>query len=245
MTVGKNEQFRVLLLDDDAVITMVVTKAFRSSMPEAIVLVARTIAEAQMLISEYTFHFFILDVNLPDGTGLDFLCDLRTTCAEAMAVVITSTALPHHRDQVAGLGVLLFREKPVDPKEIIELACQHWSQLSNPGTGHQTEHFAASLSQLSPMDIIQLKCLTHVTQVLEFRAGKDVGRVYFDKGAIFHAETNTAIAEEALAQILGWRGGKVAEVIQDFESPQTIWTEWQALLLQVAQNIDEKPAQMP
>jgi len=245
MTVGKPEQFCVLLLDDDAVITMVLTKAFRTSMPEALVLTARTVAEAQMLISEYNFHFFVLDVNLPDGTGLDFLCDLRTTSLDALAVVITATPLPQHREQMAGLGVLLFREKPVDTKEITKLACQHRDQIFKKPADHQTEHFAASLSRLSPLDIIQLKCLTQVTQVLEFQAGNHVGRIHFNKGSIFHAETDTAIAEEALGQILSWRGGKVAEVTQDFESPQTIYTEWQALLLQVAQNLDERPAQMP
>lgn len=239
---GKAEQFCVLMLDDDAVITAVISKAFRTGMPEALVLTARTIAEAQMLISEYCVHFFILDVHLPDGTGIDFLCDLRTTCAESRVVVITATPLPQHQEQMAGLGVLLFREKPVDVKEIVRLACQHRDQLFKVNSDHQTEHFAASLSRLSPLDIIQLKCLTNVSQVLEFTTGQNSGRIYFDKGAIFHAETKTAQGEDALAQILSWRGGKVVEVTNAPEPPRTIWTHWQALLLQIAQHIDEKAA---
>lgn len=245
MTAGNDEQFCVLMLDDDAVITAVITKAFRAGMPDALVLTARTVAEAQTLISEYAFQFFILDVNLPDGTGIDFLCDLRTTCAEARVVVITATPLPQHPEQMAGLGVLLFREKPVDAKEIVRLACQHRDQISTPDTDPQPEHFAASLSRLSPLDIIQLKCLTSVTQALEFTAGPHSGRIHFDKGAIIHAETSSALGEDALAQILGWRGGKVVEVTAAPEPPRTIWTHWQALLLQLAQHLDEKAAQTP
>lgn len=245
MSRGNAEQFCVLMLDDDAVITAVVTKAFRSGMPDAVVLTARTVAEAQILISEYACHFFILDVNLPDGTGIDFLCDLRTTCADARVVMITATPLPQHSDQMASLGVLLFREKPVDTREIVKLACQHRDQLFNQNRDQQPEHFAASLSCLSSLDIIQLKCLTNVTQALEFTAGQHSGRIHFDKGAIVHAETSSALGEEALAQILSWRGGKVVEVSDAPEPPRTIWSNWQALLLQMAQQLDEKAAHAP
>ena len=67
--VSKTEKFCVLVLDDDICLTTIVMKAIRMDLPEAEVLTARTVAEARLLLSEFKIQFFILDVNLPDGTG--------------------------------------------------------------------------------------------------------------------------------------------------------------------------------
>jgi CheY-like chemotaxis protein len=238
--VTKTEKFCVLVLDDDICLTTVVTKALRSGVPDIEVLVARSVAEAQLLLSEFKIHFFILDINLPDGTGMDFLCDVRTTSPDARVVMVTATPLPHYEQQSKELGVLLFRQKPVDTKEIVQLVRMHSERMGH-GTSVQNADgsFAVSLTCLSALDIIQLKCLASATLVLQVASPSGIGRIFFENGEIVHAETPESRGEGAFEQILRWKGGRIKEMAPAHKPPRTINTGWQGLLLNVAQRIDE------
>jgi DNA-binding response OmpR family regulator len=240
--VKKTEKFRVLILDDDVGLTTVVVNALRAALPDAQVFTANRVAEAQQLIADHEIHFFILDVHLPDGNGIDFLCDLRMTCPEARVVVITAIPLPRYQEQANELGVLLFREKPFNLREVIELVKQHANILTEPAPASSDTKFHVSLSHLSALDIIQLKCLTGATQALEFSSARNgLGRIYFQKGQIVHAETATTTGEAAFEEILRWRGGRIVELPEVQPPDHTISGSWQALLLNIAQRIDENP----
>lgn len=235
----KPERFCALVLDDDVCVMTVVTKALRTALPEASILSARSVSEAQMLAAEYKFDFLLLDIHLPDGTGIDLLCDLQTTNPTAKCVIMTAAPLPEYREQANNLGVLRFLEKPVDPKAICALAKEHRDSLLSESAQSKATQFAATLSSLSSMDIIQLKCLGRATQALEFIAPQGSGRIYFYRGEIVHAETQNAQGETAFQQIVGWRGGRVVELPDAKESARTISANWQSLLLCAAQAVDE------
>jgi response regulator RpfG family c-di-GMP phosphodiesterase len=235
----KPERFCILILDDDICIVTVLSKALRAAIPDGLILTARSIAEAQMLVAEYRIHLFLLDVHLPDGTGIDLLCDIQTTNPAAQCVIMTAAPLPEYREQAASLGVLRFMEKPVDVKTICTLAKEHLDSLLSESANVKSNQFAATLSSLSSMDIIQLKCLARATQSLEFVAPQGSGRVYFYNGEIVHAETQNATGETAFQQIVGWRGGRVVEIMDAPEPARTIAAHWQSLLLAAAQAIDE------
>ncbi len=232
-----------MVLDDDICLTTMLAKALRNGLANAEVLIARSVAEAQLLIAEYKIHFFILDVNLPDGTGIDFLCDVRTFNPEAKVMMITATPLPEYEQRSHELGVLLFRRKPVDTKEIVKLARSHYESLGH-GTvlQHADGQFAVSLTCLSALDIIQLKCLSNATIVLQVASPAGLGRIYFDNGQIVHAETLDITGETAFEQILRWKSGRIKEMPVLRKPPHTITTGWQGLLLNVAQRLDESAA---
>ena len=236
----KSEKFCVLVLDDDICLTTIVTKALRNGLPNAEVLTARSVAEAQLLLSEYKIHFFILDINLPDGNGIDFLCDVRTLFPEARVMMITASPLPPYEQQTRELGVLLFRQKPVDTKEIVQLVRSHSDKMGHDTSVHNADgSFAVSLTCLSALDIIQLKCLSSATLVLQIASPSGIGRIYFENGEIVHAETPDSRGEMAFEHILRWKGGRIKELTPAYKPPRTIHTGWQGLLLNVAQKIDE------
>jgi CheY-like chemotaxis protein len=238
--VTKTEKFCVLVLDDDICLTTIVTKALRHGLPNADVLTARSVAEAQFFLSEYKIHFFILDVNLPDGDGIDFLCDVRTLFPDARVMMVTSAALPQHEAQTRELGVLLYRQKPVDTREIVQLVRAHYESIDHGTSMHNADgSFAVSLTCLSALDIIQLKCLASATLVLQVVSPHGIGRIYFENGEIIHAEAPGGHGEYAFEQILRWKGGRIKELPAAANPLHTINTGWQGLLLNVAQRIDE------
>jgi ActR/RegA family two-component response regulator len=244
--VTKTEKFCVLVLDDDICLTTIVTKALRTGVPGAEVLVARSVAEAQLLLSEFKIHFFILDINLPDGTGIDFLADVRTLFPEARVMMITGTLVPEYQRKSQELGVLSFRRKPLDTKEVVQIVRSYYETMGHGTSVQQADgSFAVSLTCLSALDIIQLKCLANATLVLQVASPQGIGRIYFENGAIIHAETPDSRGEGAFEEILRWKGGRIKEMAAAYKPPRTINTGWQGLLLNVAQKLDEAAAGSP
>jgi len=240
MQVTETEKFCVLVLDDDICLTTIVMKAVRKGLPEAEVLTARSVAEAQLLLSEFKIHFFILDVNLPDGTSINFLSDIRAKSPDARVMMITASPVADYEKATRNLGVLLFRQKPVDTKEIVKLARAQYETLGHATTPqHTEERFAVSLTCLSAIDIIQLKCVSNATLILQVASPCGIGRIYFENGQIVHAETLNSGGEAAFEEILRWKGGRIKEMTAAFKTPHTISTDWQGLLLNICQRIDE------
>jgi hypothetical protein len=136
--------------------------------------------------------------------------------------------------------VLKFMEKPVNLTVIASMAQSLYERFRNP-TGRGDTSFFASLSRLSPLDIIQLKCLNKATQAVDFVSKlHGSGRVYFRDGEIIHAQTEVAAGENALREIVSWRGGRVVEVSDSGQPARSINASWQSLLLEAAHAMDEK-----
>lgn len=88
----------ILLLEDDIALGNGIRLALQSE--NIRIELCRTLAEAQKLISERAFTLLVLDVNLPDGSGLDLLAQIRQT---RQTPVILLTANDMEMDIVNGL----------------------------------------------------------------------------------------------------------------------------------------------
>ncbi len=87
---------KLLIVEDDGALG----RGIRLALPGPESTLARTLAEARAAWAREAFDLLILDVNLPDGSGLDFLRELRQTSA---VPVILLTANDLETDIVAGL----------------------------------------------------------------------------------------------------------------------------------------------
>ncbi len=149
----------IMVVEDDLITSIAVCKALRLGIPDALVLTARSLAEARLLLREYGIHFFILDINLPDGSGIDFIFDVTVANPDATIILMTNTPLPEYREQAEAFGILHFLSKPVEYAALVSLI-QSARALPATHSEQETSLFAASLSRLTVLDIIQLKCLS-------------------------------------------------------------------------------------
>lgn len=233
------KKFCTLILEDEAVTSVLLSKALHLELPDDLVLTARSIAEGRLLLEEYPIDFFCLDVNLPDGSGIDFIYDVMVKNPDASVIVMTAEPLPEYRAQATAYEVLRFMEKPIDFKAVATLVRECRDARAAQARGN-TGFFSASLSRLTVLDIVQLKCLNHATQVIDLIAPQvGQGRIHFQNGEIIHAETAAATGEAAVAEIVGWRGGRVREVTGAPPVERSIFANWQSLLLSAAQAADE------
>ena len=236
------KDFAVLVVEDDLVTLLTLSKAIRKGIPGVLLLTAHSLAEARLTLQEYTVHFLVLDINLPDGSGIDFIFDVTVNNPQASIVLMTSTPLPEYRDQAAAFGVMNFLPKPVDHASLVTMIRE--SRKSPVGSSdEESSQFDISLSRLTALDILQLKCLNNTTQAILFKSGKHgPGRVYFQKGQIIHAETEKAKGMAALTEILSWKSGHAEEIVEHSAAEHTISSVWQTTLLIAAQAADEGAA---
>lgn len=236
---SSKEDGRVLVLEPDTHLASEILRALREAAPGAQVDVTRSLEEAQRLVLGIRPNLFVLDVDATYDLGQEFLYDLRTSHPDARAIILTAIHLAAHREQAAGLGAIHFLEKPFPYSDFVDLA----QALVRPASGAEEEKFQGTLSDLHIADIIQLKCMSGSTSVLEFTGPRgEKARVFFENGQVRHA---TAPGKEGMAafnEIVSWKGGKISEVLRTGTSPRTINLDWQVLLMEAVRSYDEAGA---
>lgn len=88
---------QILLLEDDAALSHGIALALKAS---GRIVPCATLAEARQALDTQRFDLLLLDVNLPDGSGLDLCREVRRTSA---VPILFLTARDAEYDEVAGL----------------------------------------------------------------------------------------------------------------------------------------------
>ncbi len=228
-------QRRVLVLAPDEHLATAIVNALREAAPGATVDLAHSLEEAQQLVVHQRPNLFVLDVDATYDLGQEFLYDLRTSHPNARAIVLTAVHLAAHREQAAGLGAIHFLEKPFPHGDFVTLV----EALLLPGAD-EDQRFQGKLSDLHIADIVQLKCMSGATSVLEFTGPKgEKARIFFDHGQVRHAIAPGKEGVDAFNEIVNWKGGMISEVAGAGQSPRTIDLDWQVLLMEAVRKIDE------
>ena len=226
----------ILLLEDTRTVQNYIRDVLRSLECPYQLLVAKRVEEAMNIADQSEIDLFIVDIGLPDGDGIDFLCAMSAVHPSARALIITSTPSESYRDRARALGVLNFLPKPLQRKALLDAV----TRLLPPAVTEvieqqESEGFEATIGGLSPADIIQLKCLRRATGAIEFSNEDRFGLVWFDDGEIIHAESECIGAHrtglEAFSAIVSWRAGNVREVPRTDKIERTIHKSWQSLLM--------------
>lgn len=107
---------QILLIEDDSALGRGVAVALTE--PGRIVALARDLQQARQRWEQQSFDLVVLDLNLPDGNGLDFLRWLRQR-SEVPVLILTANDL--ESDEVAGLtlGADDYVTKPFNPVEVL------------------------------------------------------------------------------------------------------------------------------
>ncbi|MEO6872669.1 MAG: response regulator [Chthoniobacterales bacterium] len=237
-----SRSFQVLILEPDDKLSAEIVSSIEEATPGASTALARSVGEAQHLVIAQKPELFVLDVDASYDAAQEFIYDLRTSHPSARAIILTATHFTAHRDPVAGLGAMHFLEKPFPRADFITLV---EALLASSGKS-EGERFQGTLSDLHIADIIQLKCISGATSMLEFTGPRgEKARVYFDNGQVRHATSPGKEGRDAFNQIVDWKGGVISEVPVPEGTPRTITSDWQVLLMEAVRNIDETRSDEP
>lgn len=89
----------ILLLEDDAALGQGIRMALAG--PETAVTLCTALADGQRALAEQTFRLLLLDINLPDGSGLELLRQSKAATPGTPVILLTANDL--ETDEVAGL----------------------------------------------------------------------------------------------------------------------------------------------
>ncbi len=227
---------QVLILEPDEKIAAEIVSALDEAAPGTAATVARSLGDAQQLAVAQKPALFVLDVDATYDLAQEFIYDLRTSHPDARAIIRRAFHFTAEREQVAGLGAIHFLEKPFPRADFMALA----EALLVPPDDAEGERFQGTLSDLHIADIIQLKCISGATSMLEFTGPRgEKARVYFEHGQVRHATTPGREGMAAFNEIVDWKGGMISEVPVPPGTPHTIELDWQVLLMEAVRSIDE------
>lgn len=109
---------RLLLLEDDPAIAR--TVAYALERDGLLVTHSLLVHDARQQMASHRFDLLVLDVGLPDGSGLDLLRDVRNAARTASLPVLMLSAHGEEIDRVLGLelGADDYLTKPFSPREL-------------------------------------------------------------------------------------------------------------------------------
>jgi len=225
---------KILLLDDDPDV-LVVYKELLSQLPShPEIHTANTGARALALLEAEPFRLLICDLKMPKMDGLQVLSIVRRRFQELRTVVMTGVADEEFRSRAYALGVDLFWLKP-DTQQNMQMFLECLESL----LGQDSASGFRGVQSKSLMDIIQMECLSLSSTVLRITRGSLVGKIWIVGGELIHAEAEGAVGEAAFRRILEWRSGTFENLPAELEHERTIDKPVNALLLEMAQAMDE------
>jgi len=113
---------RILVIDDDRSVRHLITKAFEDTDVE--VLPAATAEEGMRLLSDSQFDAVLLDIMLPETSGLDVFEKIRSTDGKLPVIFITSLSSSDTAIKAMTLGAFDYLLKPLDLTRIRDLVRQ-------------------------------------------------------------------------------------------------------------------------
>lgn len=145
---------KLLILEDDPVVCAALETAITPTWPFDIQLVPTCSDAIFQLSGPHYIPFFLADLNLPDGDGMNVLkvAFERGLLAFTQSAIMTACASPDHVRRARAIGVQQFLVKPVQPALIqAELANRIDCEIRMAGSASDL------LSRLQQLDA---KCLT-------------------------------------------------------------------------------------
>jgi CheY-like chemotaxis protein len=118
---------RILLVEDQelnrSLVRAILARAKDRRVSGADLTEAHDLGAARRAVADQDFHIVLLDIQLPDGSGLTLLEDLRPRPVESRPAVIALTGgvLPHQRAAALDAGCDEFLNKPFRPQELLDL----------------------------------------------------------------------------------------------------------------------------
>jgi CheY-like chemotaxis protein len=225
---------KILILDDDPTF-LDLYKDWLSALPsKPEIQTATSGARAIALMESESYRVLICDLKMPKMDGLQVLSIVRRRFPEMRTVVMTGVEDEEFRTRAYALGVDLFWLKP-DTQQNMQMFLECLESM----LGRESEAGFRGIQSKSLMDILQMECLSQSSTVFRITRGSHIGKIWILNGDLIDAESDGIRGETAFRKILEWKSGSFETLPAEPERERTITKSVNALLLEVAQAIDE------
>jgi CheY-like chemotaxis protein/predicted regulator of Ras-like GTPase activity (Roadblock/LC7/MglB family) len=141
----------------------------------------------------------ISDIRMPGKDGFNLLMWLRENRPQAKVVMITAYGSPSVRALAKQKGAVMYLEKPLDLKQLLQLVRQIMEHKG----------FSLTLSDMELADILQFLSFSNkAARVQVFNAHGEEGELSLEGEKIYWIKSGKNVGEEAFYEIMGWENGR-------------------------------------
>ena len=173
----------------------------------------------------------LMDVLMPNIDGLDALEKVRKAVPQTKVIIMTAYGSSDVQREANQRGSLYYVEKPFEIADIRKIIID----LIGRKKGFRGKVFGLQLT-----DIIQMNCLGRLTTALIITRDGEKGVIYLNEGEIIHAECGEQKGTDAFYKILSWQEGEFVSNIGVMPPVQTIYQNWEHLLVEAMRRTDDK-----
>jgi two-component system, OmpR family, KDP operon response regulator KdpE len=122
---------RLLVVEDNelnrALVRAIITRAGDPALRDAQIIEAHTLAQAQAVLSDTAVDAVLLDVQLPDGSGLSLLDELpaQARAKRPVIVAVTGGVMPEQRAAAIAAGCDAIVTKPYVAADLTQTLATH------------------------------------------------------------------------------------------------------------------------
>ena len=141
---------RLLLVEDEpanrALVRAIVARAATRGVADFELIEAEDLESARRILTAGRFRAVLLDVRLPDGSGLELLPALRDGADRPWIVVVSASVHIDEQVRAIGGGADLFMGKPIETAEFLEVLARIASSGAPAPTSRQSSPPASAPS---------------------------------------------------------------------------------------------------
>src|SRR2546426_5992350 len=219
----------LLLVEDDEFVRLALTRALNRTGVFA-VMPAEHGERALELLREHRVDAILTDLQMPVMDGLTLLGHLLERGVRTPVAVMTGQRItPELAEQLQRFGIAATFTKPV---ELSALADELQRSLSPTTVGR--------ITGVTLFGFLQLLEVERKTALIVVHSGNEEGRLYFDSGALVHAETRRLRGLAAVNEVVGWPDPRLEIFYRRTARDRTIDQPLQQVVMEAARLLDER-----
>jgi len=222
---------KVLIVDDEETLTWSMSKSLSKDRDKYEVIVANTGKEALNLLKKNEIDLVISDIRMPDINGLDLLVKVKKEFPQTQVIIMTAYGSSDVQKEANRRGSVFYIEKPFEINDIRKIILDLIGRKKG---------FRGKVVGLQLTDVIQMNCLSRLTTALTVTRDGEKGVIYLNEGEVIHAECGEEKGTEAFYRILSWQEGEFISNIGVAPPMQTIYQNWEHLLVEAMRRNDDK-----
>ncbi|MBI5021969.1 MAG: response regulator transcription factor [Ignavibacteriales bacterium] len=112
---------KVFIVDDSHIVRARLMIAFSEIQGIEIVGQAQNVVEARQLIPQTTPDVVILDIKLPDGSGIDVLSKIKKDHPHIVVIMLTNYPYPQFKEESIKAGADYFFDKSTEVEKLVDV----------------------------------------------------------------------------------------------------------------------------
>jgi DNA-binding response OmpR family regulator len=226
-----NNLRKVLIVDDEETLTWSMAKSLSKDKDKYEVIIANNGREALTQLQNNRIDLVITDIRMPDINGLDLMVKIKKEYPQTRIIIMTAYGSSDIQKEANQRGSLYYVEKPFEISDIRKIIIDLIGKKKG---------FHGRVFDLQLTDIIQMNCLGRLTTALIVTSNGEKGVIYLNEGEIIHAECGEHKGTEAFYDIMSWQEGEFVANVRFMPPVQSIYQNWEHLLIEAMRRTDEK-----